>query len=397
VLALATGALAAHRLRTRATGGAIAIGMGAVVLLTALGEGARRWIAESFTALGSNVLVVMPGRTETRGGPPIVASTTRDLTLADCDALSRRMPGVRTVVPIVIGEAPVKHAGRTRPGLIVGSTAAFLEVRGAVVAAGASLPSVDATRGVRVCVIGRTVQRELFGEVSPLGRRVRIGRSAFRVVGILGPSGRSMMMNLDETVLVPVADAMAMFDRRGLFRILVQVSAASELASAERRAVELVSERHGGEEDFTVLTPGAIASSLEGIVGLVTAGLAGIAAISLAVAGIGVMNVMVVAVAERRAEIGLMKALGASNRQVLALFLAEAGILTCAGGLGGIAGGVALARLARALYPTIPFQAPWWSVEAALGVSLAVGVVFGIAPAMSASRVEPVAALRGRR
>ncbi len=206
-----------------------------------------------------------------------------------------------------------------------------------------------------------------------------------------------MGANLDETVLVPIASALRLLNRQGLFRMIVQVPATADLETARARLTAVLKERHDGEEDFTILTPGAVAASLASIISLITSALAGIAAISLLVAGIGVMNVMVVSVTERTAEIGLMKALGASNGQVLAIFLAEAVALALIGGALGIAGGLGLARLGVALYPEIPFQVPPWALGLAAGVAATVGIVFGLLPARRAARLEPLESLRGRR
>ena len=394
LVALAWGALRARKVRTRMTTAAIGIGVGSVLVLTAMGEGARNWVIGRFAALGSNVIVVLPGRTETRGGPPIAVATTRDMTLEDFEAVRRRLVGLQRAVPITIGEATLEAGGRSRASTIMGTTADFLRIRDIPVDAGSNLPDLAADERMNVCVLGRTVQRELFGTEPAVGRRIRIGGTSFRVAGAIGRRGESMMVNLDEIVLVPVATALRMFNRSGLFRIIVQVTATANLASTQERLTALLRERHDGEEDFTVLTPGAIASSLGAIIRIITAGLAAIAAVSLAVAGIGVMNVMIVSVTERTSEIGLMKAVGASNRQILALFLAEAVVLALLGGALGIVSGVALAKGGTLLYPEIPFRVPGWALGLAAGVAATVGIAFGLLPALRAARLEPLDALR---
>lgn len=376
------------------TAAAVAVGVASVLLLTALGEGARDWVVGQFSALGSNILAVIPGRTQTRGGPPLAPSTTRDLTLADMQAIPRRLPGVLRTVPIVIGEATVEYDGKGRTAPIIGSTREWLRMREIAIGLGEELPDLEPDQVMRVCIIGQTVRRELFGDINPLGARIRIGEVPFRVIGVVGRKGQSMMINLDEIVLIPVANAMQMFNRTGLFRILVQVSSFADLDRSKERLNAILKDRHDGEEDFTILTPGAVAESLGNIVGIITGALAGIAAVSLIVAGIGVMNVMVVSVVERTAEIGIMKAIGASNTQVLAVFLAEAVTLSLVGGAIGIVAGYLLTEAAYALYPWIPFRVPVWSVYLAVGISAGVGVVFGIAPALRAARMEPLEALR---
>jgi putative ABC transport system permease protein len=376
------------------TAAAITIGVGSVLLLTALGEGARIWVEGQFSALGSNILVVIPGRTETRGGPPLAHSTTRDITLEDMMAVPRSMPGVRRVYPIVIGEGTARYEDRGRTATVIGSTQEFFRLRDVQMALGQGLPEMDPRDRQPVCVIGRKIQAELFQGVNPLGAKLKLGDYWFRIVGTVAESGRSAGVNMDETVVVPVANAMQIYNRSGLFRLVVEVTSVSDLDRAQGRLNLVLKDRHDGEEDFTILTPGALATSLGNIIGIITMALAGIAAISLAVAGIGVMNVMVVSVTERTGEIGLMKAVGAGNGQVMAIFLAEAVVLSLFGGALGVAGGFGLTEVAYRLYPTIPFQVPVWAVYLGLGVSFSVGVAFGLIPAMRAARMAPLDALR---
>ena len=386
--------LRTHRLRTRMTYAAIAIGVGSVLLLTSLGEGVRSWVMNQFSTLGANALIVLPGRTETRGGIPLLPASTRDLTVDDARAVRQRLPGVRRLIPLVVGEAAVSFEGRTRASTVVGASKDYLDLVNVPVRAGTNLPGQDLDADLRVCVLGRTLARELAGGAQPLGARVRIGEYSYRVIGVLGPQGQSLLVNLDETVLVPVAGALKMFNRAGLFRIIVQVSSVADLPRAQENLESILKDRHDGEEDFTILTPGAVANSFGSVIRILTGALAGIAAISLAVAGIGVMNVMVVTVVERSPEIGLMKAVGAGRGQILALFLAEAATLSLLGGLLGAAGGWLLVRAAASIYPAIPFRVPGWALALALGVAVATGVVFGLLPAARAARLEPLEALR---
>ena len=393
---LAWEALRAHRVRTRLTYLALAIGVGSVLLLTGLGEGTRRWVEGQFSSLGSNVLVVMPGRTETRGGVPLFPSTTRDLTMEDLHAVERRMPGVRQIVPIVIGETMATAERRGRAAPLIGTTRGFLEMREVHLSLGESLPAGETDLAMRVCVIGRKVARDLFREQNPLGARVKLGEYPFRVVGVIEQRGQSMMVDLDEVVLVPAASALRMLNRRGLVRMLVQLTTGSDLDLAAARLTALLKQRHDEEEDFTVLSTSAVAASFGQIIRILTLSLVGIATISLTVAGIGVMNVMIVAVTERTAEIGLLKAVGASSGQVSAVFLAEAVLLSLIGGAFGIVGGLVLTEGARTFFPSIPFQVPPQSIGLASGVAAGVGILFGLSPAGKAARMEPLDALRRR-
>lgn len=394
ILSFSWHALRAHKVRTRMTWAALAIGVASVLILTALGAGARDWIVDRFASLGSNILVAMPGRTETRGSAPMTVMSTRDISLADMEAVRRRMPGARKVVPIVVGEAQVSFERRGRAATVVGTSPGYLEIREVPVELGTNLPDIEASRAMAVCVIGRKIRREVFGDRNPLGERLRVGESLFRVVGVIAQRGQSMMVDLDEVVMVPIASGMRLFNTRGLFRLMVQIGPAADVARSTAVLERILADRHDGELDFTILTPGAIAATLTDIVGLITAALSAIAAISLLVAGIGVMNVMVVSVTERQAEIGLMKALGAGNAQVLTLFLAEAVTLSLSGGLFGIAAGIGAAAAGRAAFPDFPFQVPPWAIALGAGVAVTVGIAFGIIPALRAARLDPLESLR---
>ena len=201
---------------------AMAIGVGAVVVLTALGEGARRYVTGEFAALGTHLLVILPGRSETTGGPPpIMGETPRDLTLDDALSL-KRSRHVRRVAPITVGSAPVSWQRREREVSVIGTTASFLTIRHLSMGQGRFLPEIDARVSKPVCVIGTTVRQELFGPEPALGRWVRIGDRRFRIVGILASEGRSIGVDLDEIVIIPVASAQALFDTPSLFRVLVE-------------------------------------------------------------------------------------------------------------------------------------------------------------------------------
>ena len=397
VLASAAGAAAGNPLRTSLLMLAMAIGVAAVVVLTALGDGARRYVIREFTALGSNLVIVLPGRTATGGINPgsAVTTTPRDLTIDDARAVAR-LPAVLRVAPVAVGTSEISVAGRLRDVLVVGSTAEFLEVRRFRLAQGRFLPAEDWDRGSPVMVIGAKLRSDLFGAGPALGQFVRIGDRRFRVVGVLASSGAGLGMNTDELAIVPVSLAQAMFNTNTLFRILIEARNRDALEAAKRQATEVLKQRHGGEEDVTVITQDAVLATFDRLLGTLTLGVAGIAAISLAVAGILVMNVMLVSVTQRRAEIGLMKALGGSHGTIRLLFLVEAALLSVAGALAGFALGHAGAWVIRYLYPTLPAWPPDWAVLAALGTALATGVAFGVLPAQRAAALDPVLALARR-
>jgi putative ABC transport system permease protein len=395
LLRFAGGGLRGHRLRTFLSLLGVSIGVASVILLTSLGEGARLFITGEFTSLGSNLLIFVPGKTETAGLAPLVSTAPHDLTLEDARALSPRVPALRRVAPLVVGTAPVRSGERSREVTVVGTTREMLEIRHLKMSIGRFLPADQPDAAV--CVIGARVQRELFPDENPLGKLVRIGEWRFRVIGVIAPRGMSIGMDLDEVVEIPVHTGLRLFNRSSLFRILAEVSSHDEVERARSRVIEVLKERHAGEEDVTVLTQDAVLSTFDQILRALTAALVGIAAISLGVAGLGIMNVMLVSVSERTAEIGLLKAVGVTQAQVVAVFLVESAILATTGGVLGFLAGVGAGPLIQQFYPEFPIQPPAWGMPAALGVSCSVGLIFGILPARNASRLDPVMALMRRK
>jgi putative ABC transport system permease protein len=389
-------ALTTAPLRTGLTLLAMTIGVAAVVLLTALGEGARRYVTGEFAALGSHLLIVLPGRAETSGGaPPLLGETPRDLTLADAQALQRSRH-VRLLAPLNLGTATVSHRQLQRESVILGSTAELAVIRRYRFAQGQFLPAGEWERSAPVCVIGQTVAQELFRGEAALGNWLRIGDRRFRVIGILSPQGVSMGHNVDEVVMITVSDTQALFNTRSLFRILIEASSREAIEQAKDEVLSILKARHEGEDDITVITQDAVLSTFDKIFTALTLAVGGIAAISLLVAGVLIMNVMLVTVSQRTREIGLLKALGASRAQITALFLSEAALLSLLGGIGGIALGGAGSWALQQFYPDLDFTPPLWAIGAALAVALGSGLLFGVAPARRAARLDPVEALAGR-
>ncbi len=375
----------------------MAIGVAAVVTLTALGEGARRYVIDQFASIGTNLLIVVPGKTETTGIPGMVGGTANDITLEDAEAVARQIPEVDQVAPLVVGTDDVAYGARRRQVAVVGSTKEFEKIRKLSVVRGDFLPTDEMQRGRSVAVLGLKVAQELFpGGEEPVGKIVRIGGWRMRVIGVLAPRGVQLGMNVDDMVLVPVGTAMKMFDRRSLFRIFVQVRGTADLERAKRKVVRLFITRHDGEEDVTVLTQDAVVATFSQILAALTLAVGAIAAISLTVAGIGIMNVMLVAVAERTREIGLLRAVGVGRRQVLTVFLTEAALLSAAGGLFGLAVGWTAVEILVKIFPALPASPPPWAVITALALSFGVGLLFGWLPARRAARLDPVLALASR-
>jgi len=292
-----------------------------------------------------------------------------------------------------MGEAPARFGSRQRDVTVIGTTAEMKSVRQLEVQSGRYLPEGEPSRAARVCVIGFDVQTELFRGANPLGEWLRLGDQRFRVIGVMRPRGVSLGIDLDEVVHVPVARSMELFNRTGLAAIWAEVGSLEQSETGKEAALALLKERHEGFEDVTITTQGSMASASSRILGALTAALGGIAAISLSVAGVGIMNVMLVSVSERITEIGLLKALGATRRQILAVFLVEASILSTVGGLIGLAVGYAGGRIIMYFWPAFPVQPPLWAVVGAVTLALLVGLTFGLLPARRASALDPVAAL----
>lgn len=395
---IAIGAIVRYPLRTAMMLLATSIGVGSVLLLTSLGETARDYVTGEFQALGTRLLVVFPGKTETSGQMPgsLTGTVERDITLDDARALYRS-PHVELLAPIVVGSMPVSYGGLERDTAVLGTTYDFLHIRKWKMALGEFLPDVDMDRAPPVCVVGKNVRTELFGTKSPIGEWLRVGGRRCRVSGVLATEGTSLMIDANEIVIVPVAYAQVLYNVRGLFRIIIQATDRGDMAAAKRDITEIIKQRHYGQEDVTVITQDAVLATFDGIFDTLTLALAGIASISLIVAGVLIMNVMLVAVSQRTREVGLLKALGATRRQIIALFVSEAIFLASFGGAAGLALGYAVAAGLRAAFPGYAFVPPTWAAVMAFMVALACGVFFGILPARKAANLDPIAALAGRQ
>jgi putative ABC transport system permease protein len=260
---------------------------------------------------------------------------------------------------------------------------------------GAFLPPGDWDRGTSVVVLGPELADELFVDQDPIGEVVRVGEYRMRVIGVLERQGLRMGVDMDEIAVVPVATGMRMFNRTSLFRILIKVPSTSDLELARERVREVIIDRHD-EEDVTLITQDAVITTFSEILGVLTLAIAGIGAISLTVAGVGIMNVMLVSVSERTEEIGLLKAVGVQPRQILAAFIAEAVLLSSAGGLLGLLVGWLVVRATVQVFPMVPATPPDWAIAAALAISVGVGTLFGALPARRATQLDPVAALARR-
>lgn len=389
-------ALTAARMRSVLVIGAAAIGVAAVIVLTALGEGARLYIMGEFSQLGSELLIVLPGKNEKGGGPPgMIFESERDLSLQDTAAL-RRLPHVNVVSPLSVGSIEVSAGAHSRTATLLGSDTTLQQTRKLKVARGEFLPPLELDSAQAVTVLGPVIARELFGNASPLGEWVRLGERRFRVIGVLEEQGTSLGQNLNEVAIIPIANAQALFNNPALFRIMLEVNGRSRMDNVKQNATRVLKELHQDEEDFTLVTQDAVLSTFDAIFGVLTLVVAGIAAISLLVAGIIIMNVMLVSVSQRRSEIGLLMAVGAPPGLILHLFLIEALLLGMLGALVGVLIGRLGVWALSSAYPGFPLITPLWAYLAASCTALGAGLLFGWLPARRAARLDPVQALMGR-
>jgi putative ABC transport system permease protein len=373
----------------------VVVGVVAVVSLTAMGEGALRFVTDQFVSLGTSIVIVSPGKNETTGGIPLgIGGVPNDLTLQDTIAVERRVQSVRVAVPISFSTDSIDHAERSRMVPIIGVSSEFKRLQRLDLASGSFLPESDRDRGAAVVVLGRTVAHELFGVENPLGSTVRIGGWRMRVIGVLAERGTQLGIQVDESIFVPTATAMRMANKSSVSQIMLELFPKANPELTIERVKALLIERHD-EEDFTCISQDAVMKSLSSILRILTMAVAGIAAVSLAVAGIGIMNVMLVSVSERTSEVGLLKAIGANRRQILAIFLVEATLLSMAGGLVGLVVGTAFVAVGNHLYPAVELVTPLWAIGAVMLLSLCTGIIFGVLPAWRAAGLDAVAALQG--
>ncbi len=392
VLQHAARAILGHRQRSALTMLGILIGIASVILLTSIGEGTRLYIMSEFTQFGTNLVAINPGKVETSGLPGAIGGTLHKLTLGDTEAI-QRIRGVEKTVPVTMGTAAVEYGRRERNVFVYGVTHEVPEVWHMGVRVGRFLPATDPRHGAPLVVLGPTLKRELFGEQNALGRHVRIAGQRFLVIGIMEPQGQFLGFDIDDSAYIPIAQAMPLFNRDDLQEIDVLLANSSVVDSVEERITRVLTARHDGEEDFTITTQTGMLDTLGRVIRIISLAVGGIGAISLLVGAIGILTMMWISVNERTAEIGLAKAIGATPRQILWLFLSEAAVISLCGGVLGLVTGIGLSWLIHAVAPGLPVHTPVEYVVLALAVSLGVGLLSGILPARRAARMDPVEAL----
>lgn len=395
ILRMSLESLWAQKLRTLLTILGMVIGVGSVVLLVSVGEGAKRYVMREFEGLGSNLIVVQPGKSDkkTHLGPPVGAAQ-RKMTVSDVSAIERTARNIEAVSGLVLGTVSARYEESLSNITVFGTNEQFPDILSIAVGQGGYFTREEDEYRRRVVVIGRNVAHELFGDLSPLGRRIKLNESEFRIVGVLAPMGDKLGLSFDELAFIPTQAALKLFNEDKLFGIRAKASSRVGMDDAVEEIREILRERRDGEEDFTILTQLSMMESLNTILSMLTYVLAAIATISLIVGGIGIMNITWVSVIERTQEIGIRRAVGARRRDILQQFLAEALGLSFLGGLLGVGGALAITYILYAVFPAFDMRSPWWILLPAFGMSLLVGVVFGVGPAWRASRIETLDALR---
>jgi putative ABC transport system permease protein len=384
---VAFGALRANRLRSALTMLGVVIGVAAVVVLVAIGTGAKNEVESEVQGLGSNLVIFVPGKFQFGAAP-----TLSRLRLADADAVSQAL-GDSSGVAVDLQSGENVRAGHAISfATVSGTNEAVPTVFNEPIARGAYFTSADVQTRRRVAVLGSATAAKLFPDIDPIGQRVTIAGVRFRVVGEFAERGSAFGVSQDDVVHIPITEAQRIFDTQRVDALAVSATSSKQIPGLEATVLRVLDQRHSDQE-FSAVTQDQILGTVGKILGLLTGVLAAIAAISLLVGGVGVSNIMLVSVRERTREIGLRKALGARQRDILAQFLIEAVLLTTIGGLIGIGIGVGGSLVMARLSP-VPATVSWWSPLLAAGVSAIVGIFFGVAPARRAGRLDPVVALR---
>jgi putative ABC transport system permease protein len=384
---VALGALRANRLRSGLTMLGVIIGVAAVVILVAIGTGTKQKVEQQVEGLGSNLLIVVPGKVDF-GSAPAVSR----LGMSDVDAVTR-IVGDRSRVAATVASGETVRAGtREMFTSVLGTLETSTNVFVRDVARGSYITRTDVETQRRVAVLGAAVARRLYGDRDPVGQQLNVAGVRFRVIAVFAPLGQSLGVDRDNEVHIPLTTAHRVFGTNRIDGLAIRAPDRESIDDLGRRIVAELSRRHPDTE-FSAVTQEQILGVLGDILGILTGVLAAIAGISLLVGGVGVSNIMLVSVRERTREIGLRKAVGARPRDIGTQFLLEAVLLTSLGGTIGMALGVGTSLLVEAVSP-IPAAITWWSLALAFGVSAAVGIIFGVVPAQRAGRLDPVVALR---
>lgn len=388
-------ALIENKLRSMLTMLGMIIGVSAVILLVSVGTGAKRYITSEFESLGTNIIIVQPGKTDKKShmGPPVTSSKGK-LSLSDVDALIKTSPSLSAVSGIMFGAGTVKNDEATQNINIFGSNEQFIKIFNMTIAEGNYISKEEEDAGRRVVVLGHEVKKGLFGSDVALGKLVKINESEHRVVGVIKETGNKLGFNVDEMVFIPTKSALRLFNTDKLFGIRAAARSRGGINDAVKELTLILKERHNNEEDFTVVTQVTMLESMNTILNMLTYALAAIALISMLVGGIGIMNIMLVSVTERTREIGIRRAVGARRADILRQFITEAVVISVTGGLMGILISLAITNMLYIFFPGFDARPPFWIIPPAFFLSFFTGLIFGVWPARKASHIQTIDALR---
>ena len=381
-----------HKLRSSLTALGLIIGIAAVIILTSIGRGIHTYVLAEFTQFGTNLIAVFPGKTTTLGLSGATISTVRPLTIDDALAIARQ-DNILAVLPLVQGNARIEAGKKQRRTTVLGVGASVPEVWKINVASGRFLPAHEQVNPRAFAVLGHKLATELFAGRNPLGQRIRIGSDRFRVLGVMEKKGQMMGYDMDDTIYIPTVKALALFDRESVMEIDVLYKSNTAASSIEKSITRLLITRHGGE-DFSLITQDQMLKSMDSILNILTLSVAALGGISLLVGSVGILTIMTIAVSERISEIGLLRAVGAEQNTIFTLFLFEALVLSLAGGVIGVGLGILIVQLISIAVPGLPVQLAWTYILAAFAVSLLIGLLAGVVPAMKAAILQPLDALR---
>jgi putative ABC transport system permease protein len=391
---MAVKTLTANKLRSALTMLGIIIGNSSVIAMVAIGQGAQQFTQKQLESFGPNQLAIWAGMENAEG----FTTETPELVLADAEALATQAPAVREVAPQVNSNLQLSYRGRTTKSNVTGTTSGILYVRNLKVAQGRFFDRLQQQQNAQVVILGAVVARKLFASENPLGKAIQVNNLSFQVIGVMQPKGSFMGSNPDQTVYVPISTMVDQLAGRrspnGIAIDYIELSAIDRFSvrAAAFQVTNILTRRHG-KKDFIVMANKSVQDLVAQVTSMLSLLLAAIAGISLFVGGIGIMNIMLVSVTERTKEIGLRKAIGATQQAILRQFLIEAVILSVAGGAIGTGlgiGGAAIVSVLSPLQPSVPISA----IALAVGVSGSIGLIFGVIPARQAAKLDPIVALR---
>jgi len=392
LIKLTSRSVIAQKMRSFLTALGIAIGVAAVVLLTSIGDGLHRFVLAEFTQFGTNLIGINPGKATTAGTSIGVFGTERPLTIDDAVALGK-LRDIEAVVPAVQGNAEVESSYRQRRTTVYGMGGNMPLAFRAEVALGRFFIDEDPNTPRAVAVLGSKLRSELYGTQNPLEQRIRIGGDRYRVIGVFAPKGQILGVDLDDAVYIPAARALEMFNRDSLVEVDLLYREGADVDEVVASITRLLTARHG-RDDVTITTQQQMLDVLGKVLGILTFAVAALGSISLLVGSVGIFTIMTIAVNERTAEVGLLRALGGRRNQVMTLFLGEAVVLAALGGLLGLIIGVGGARLLAFFLPALPVHISWNYLIVAESLAVVIGIIAGVWPARRAAQLDPIEALR---